>query len=144
MAISYLVAVACPWRVSLSQCTSCLFPHPPLPPPPLSPTTPSKLRGSWRSCFFIRAGLVVFSYCQAHFYPAAWTCVPVCWDDVDHVAERIHRVPQLAGHVCLPCCHGRDVHLRLLCAGLCPRCRRRGGNHFLLLGRCVSAGPSIL
>jgi hypothetical protein len=112
--------------------------------PQLSPTSPPKLRRRWRLCIFIRAGLVVFSYCEAHFYPAAWTCVPVCWDDVDHVAERIHRVPQLAGDVCLPCCHGRDVRLGLLCAGLCPRCWRRGGNRFLLLGRCVSEGPSIL
>ena len=98
----------------------------------------------WRLCIFIRAGLVVLSYCEAHFYTAAWTCVPVCWDDVDHVAERIHRVPQLAGDVCLPCCHGRDVRLGLLCAGLCPRCRRRGGNRVLLLGRCVSERPSIV
>ena len=143
MAISYLVAVACPWRVSLSQCTSCFFSHPPS-CPPVPHYTPQVAVLLALMSFFIRAGLVVFSYCQAHFYPAAWTCVPVCWDDVDHVAERIHRVPKLAGHVCLPCCHGRDVHLRLLCAGLRPRCRRGGGNHFLLLGRCVSEEPSIL
>jgi hypothetical protein len=30
------------------------------------------------------------------------------------------------------------VRLRLLRAGPCPRCRRRGRNHFLLLGQCVS------
>jgi hypothetical protein len=36
------------------------------------------------------------------------------------------------------------VCLRLLCSGLCPSCRRRGGDRFLLLGRCVSEVFSIL
>ena len=94
--------------------------------------------------FHFVAGLVVFSYCQAHFYPAAWPCVSVCWDDIDHVAERVHRVPQLARYVCVPCCHDRDVRVRFLCTGLCPRCWRRGGDHFLLLGGCVSEGLDSL
>ena len=99
----------------------------------------------WRLHFFhFVAGLVVFSYCQAHFYPAAWPCVSVCWDDIDHVAERVHRVPQLARYVCVPCCHDRDVRVRFLCTGLCPRCWRRGGDHFLLLGGCVSEGLDSL
>ena len=87
---------------------------------------------------FCTVGLVVLSYCQAHFYPAAWSRVPLCWNDIDHVAERVYRVPQLAGYVCLPCCHDRDVRLCLLCAGLCTRCWQRGRNHLFLLGQCVS------
>lgn len=83
---------------------------------------------------FIRAGLVVFSYCQAHLYPAAWSRVPVYGDVIDHVAERVHRVPQLVGYVCLSCRHDRDVRLRLICAGLRSRYRRRSRNHLLLLG----------
>ena len=90
------------------------------------------------------AGLVVLSYCQAHFYPATWTRVPLCWNDICHVAKRVHRIPQLACYVCVPCCHDRDVRLCLLCAGLCPRCRRCNRNHLLLLGRCVSERGSIL
>lgn len=90
------------------------------------------------------AGLVVLSYCQAHFYPATWTRVPLCWNDICHVAKRVHRIPQLACYVCVPCCHDRDVRLCLLCAGLCPRCRRCNRNHLLLLGRCVSERGWIL
>jgi len=84
------------------------------------------------------AGLVVLSYCQAHLYLATWSRVPLCWNDIYHVAEQVHRVPQLAGYVCVPCCHDRDVRLCLLCAGLYPRCRRCSGNRLLLLGVCVS------
>jgi hypothetical protein len=121
---------------SISMCVFLSHPH----PNPLH--TRPELRwgrsiGAYVFFHFV-AGLVVFSYCQAHFYPAAWSCVSVCWDDIDHGAECVHRVPQLACNVCVPCCHDRDVRVRLLCAGLCPRCRRRGGDCILLLGGCVS------
>lgn len=85
--------------------------------------------------FFILAGLVVLSYRQAHFYAAPRARVPVCRDDVGHdVAERVHRVPQLARRVRVSCCHDRDLHLRLVRTGLCPRRRRCGRNDLLLLG----------
>jgi hypothetical protein len=84
--------------------------------------------------FFVLAGLVVLSYRQAHFYAAPRARVPVCRDDVGHVAERVHRVPQLACRVRVSCRHDRDLHLRLVRTGLCPRRRRRGRNDLLLLG----------
>jgi len=94
----------------------------------------AKLHNVFFFALSFRAGLVVFSYCQAHFYSATWSRVSVCWNDVGHVAKRVHRVSELAGYVCVPCRHDCDLRHHFVCAGVCPRCWRGGGNRLLLLG----------
>lgn len=85
---------------------------------------------------------MVFSYRQAHLHPPSWSRVFLRRDVVvvDHVSERVHRVPQLARHVRVSRRHDRDVRLCLLRVGVRSRRRRSRRNRFLLLGRCVSCG----
>ena len=96
------------------------------------------------ACLFcVCAGLMVLSRRKARFHLAARSCVSVRGADFDHITERVHRVSQLACHVCVSCRYDCDVHFPFVRAGLRPRHWWRSGNLFLLLGECVSRSTTM-